>query len=63
MVNKPASFLYSNPQPLINKTHQPGRANHQELDVFEEGGFLSLYFMAVELPDPRQYKYNHTKKP
>lgn len=54
---------YPYPQFLINKTHQPGRPDHQELDVFEERWFFAFNFMAIELPDPGQHKNDHTEKP
>ena len=55
--------LQTNPHLLINKTHQPGRPDHQELDVFEERWFFAFYFMTIELPDPGHHKNDHTEKP
>lgn len=41
--------------PLVNKMHQPGGSNQQELKILEEGWLFAFHIVAVELPNPRHH--------
>ena len=44
--------LVRNADALVNEVHEPGGAHQKKLEIFEEGGFLSLDLVAHELKDP-----------